>query len=106
MFASFDTTCLEANIHYPVDWVLLRHHGNANKPPSVTSVIGWPSSRFPDTTPVFDKANTYCAPAETDIDRFVSSMRKIWDDRIDWKMQLSATNVYQRHDLIPIQAQP
>jgi catecholate siderophore receptor len=67
---------------------------------------GYPSSRQANGTPVFDKANPWYAPAETNIDAFVGYKRKIWSDRIDWKLQLNATNIYRERALIPVQFQP
>ena len=70
------------------------------------SVLGFPSSRLPDSTPVYDRAHPYYAPAETNVDAFVSYGRKVWGDRIDWKIQLNATNIYTERELIPIAVQP
>jgi outer membrane receptor protein involved in Fe transport len=68
--------------------------------------IGFPSGGLPNGVPVFDVAHPWYAPADLNVDGFVSYSRKIWNERIDWKLQLNATNLYQQHDLIPIQAQP
>jgi hypothetical protein len=68
--------------------------------------MGFPSSRNPDTTINFDLTKPYYAPAETNVDGFVSYQRKIWDNRVDWKVQLNVTNMYKPRDLIPIGVQP
>jgi outer membrane receptor protein involved in Fe transport len=68
--------------------------------------IGYPSHRLPNTVPVYDIANPWYGPSDLNVDAFVSYSRKIWGDRIDWKMQLNGTNLYQARDLIPVTAQP
>ena len=52
----------------------------------------------------FDMTKPYYAPAETNVDGIVSYQRKIWDNRIDWKVKLDVTNLYKARDLIPVGA--
>lgn len=68
--------------------------------------IGYPSTRLPNTVPVYDIAHPWYAPADLNIDGFVGYTRKIWGGRIDWKMQINGTNLFRQRDLIPMSAQP
>ena len=69
-------------------------------------VMGYRSSRLPDSTPVFDQSQPLYAPADLNMDAFISYGRRIWRDKIEWKAQLNATNLYQSRKLIMISAQP
>ena len=68
--------------------------------------LGYPTGRLPDGTGTIDLAHPYHAPAETNVDAWVSYQHKLWSDRIDWKVQLNVRNVYGSGDLIPIGVQP
>lgn len=54
---------------------------------------------------LFDIANPYKGPAETDIDLWVGYGRKIWHN-IDWRIQVNVRSVGKGNDLIPITVQP
>ncbi|MES1168013.1 MAG: TonB-dependent receptor, partial [Oleiharenicola lentus] len=70
-------------------------------------VIGYkpyPDPSNPDKV-LFDIANPYKGPAETDIDLWVGYGRKI-TEKIDWRIQLNLRSVGKGNDLIPITTQP
>ncbi len=68
--------------------------------------IGYPTSRDPDGTVHIDIRHPYYAPAETNVDAWVSYERKIWSNRINWKLQLNVSNVIGGTDPIAIGVQP
>ncbi len=73
-------------------------------------VIGYPPIPNPDTSVsypvyVFDIANPYKGPAETDVDLWVGYGRKL-SEKIDWRIQLNVRSVGKGNDLIPITVQP
>jgi catecholate siderophore receptor len=68
--------------------------------------IGYPTSRRPDNTVALDRANPYYGPQEINVDGWVSYGRRIWKDRLDWKIQLNVRNLIGDDKLIPINAQP
>jgi outer membrane receptor protein involved in Fe transport len=68
--------------------------------------MGFPSSRLPNTAAIYDIKHPYYAPADLNVDASIGYSRKIWSDRIDWKIQLNGTNLYKDRDLIPVTAQP
>ena len=69
-------------------------------------IVGVPSSRNPDGTIVFDRKNPFNAPAEINVDSFMSYERKFWKNRIAWKVQLNATNLYENSAYITVAVQP
>lgn len=68
--------------------------------------LGYPTGRLPDGTGTIDLAHPYYAPAETNVDGWISYQRKVWSGKIDWKIQLNVRNLYGSSDLIPISVQP
>jgi hypothetical protein len=68
--------------------------------------IGYPSSIDADGVAHFDIANPYRGPAEGNVDAWISYKRRIWNDRINWKMQFSVKNLFGGTDLLPVRAQP
>ncbi len=73
-------------------------------------VIGYPAIPNPDTsvsypTYIFDIANPYEGPAETDVDMWIGYGRRVWKD-IDWRIQLNVRSLGKGNDLIPITTQP
>jgi outer membrane receptor protein involved in Fe transport len=68
--------------------------------------IGYPSSRLPNTVPVYDIAHPWYAPSDINVDASIGYTRKIWSDRVEWKIQLNGTNLYKERDLVPVSAQP
>lgn len=72
--------------------------------------IGYPAIDNPDPNAVyppyiFDIANPYQGPAETDIDLWVGYRRKI-TEKVDWQIQLNVRSVGKGNDVIPITVQP
>jgi hypothetical protein len=68
--------------------------------------IGYPTSRRPDGTVALDRANPYYGPTATNVDGWLSYGRRVWKDRIDWKIQLNIRNMIGSDELIAINAQP
>ncbi|MDP3071026.1 MAG: hypothetical protein Q8N18_12100 [Opitutaceae bacterium] len=68
--------------------------------------VGFPSTRSPNGVITYDRNNPFYAPAETNVDGFLSYTRKIWKDRIDWKVQLNVANLWQERELIIVNVQP
>ncbi|MEN9402486.1 MAG: hypothetical protein RL091_1189, partial [Verrucomicrobiota bacterium] len=68
--------------------------------------IGYPTTRNPDASVNLDLAHPFYAPAETNVDAFVSYEREISNKRIKWKVQLNARNIIADESVIPIGVQP
>ena len=68
--------------------------------------IGYPTTRNPNGSVTIDIKHPYYAPAETNVDAWVSYERKLWTDRINWKVQLNVRNLYGETDPIAINVQP
>jgi hypothetical protein len=68
--------------------------------------IGYPASYRANGTVFVDLAHPYYGPAETNVDLFTGYTRKLWRDRIQWRVQLNARNAISRDRPIPITAQP
>jgi hypothetical protein len=54
---------------------------------------------------LFDIANPYRGPAETNFDFWVGYSRRIWKN-IDWNIQLNVRNAFVGNELIPLTTQP
>ena len=68
--------------------------------------IGYPTSYTTDGSVFIDRAHPYYGPAETNVDVFASYTRKVFRNKIDWKIQLNVRNAIGDGDLIPITVQP
>ncbi|MBL9194933.1 MAG: TonB-dependent receptor [Opitutaceae bacterium] len=68
--------------------------------------IGYPVTRNPNGSVNIDLQNPYFAPAETNVDGNLGYTRKIFSNRIDWRLQLNVRNLISNQDLIPITVQP
>ncbi|MDP3073647.1 MAG: hypothetical protein Q8N18_25410 [Opitutaceae bacterium] len=68
--------------------------------------IAYPSARSTTGVITFDRAHPWTAPAETNVDANMSYSRKIWKNRIDWKVQLNVSNLWQERKLITVAVQP
>ena len=68
--------------------------------------IGYPTSRNADTSVNIDRAHPYYAPPQTNVDAFVSYDRKLWRDRLNWKLQLNVRNLYGNSTPIAVSVQP
>ncbi len=69
-------------------------------------IVGLPSTRSPNGAISFDRRNPFYAPSETNVDAFIGYERRIWSNRIGWKVQLNVANIYQERDLITVAIQP
>ncbi len=73
--------------------------------------LGYPVRRIPaDNVPTgiidVDIKHPYYHPAETNVDAFVGYTRKLWREKIEWKVQLNARNIIGTTDLIAVTVQP
>jgi hypothetical protein len=60
-----------------------------------------------DGSLVPDVNNPYWGPDQTNVDLFFSYSRKIFNNKVNWRLQFNIRNVFfDKHDLIPIVAQP
>ncbi|HRE83257.1 MAG TPA: TonB-dependent receptor, partial [Opitutaceae bacterium] len=53
-----------------------------------------------------DLANPYKGPSDLKFDAWVGYTRKLWNDRVQWTMQLNVRDVLNEDELIPVMAQP
>jgi outer membrane receptor protein involved in Fe transport len=68
--------------------------------------IGYPTTRNPNGSVNIDLKNPYYAPAETNVDGTLGYTRKIFRNRIDWRLQLNVRNLISDQSLVPITVQP
>jgi outer membrane receptor protein involved in Fe transport len=68
--------------------------------------IGYRAERSPAGIVKLDIANPYYSPAETNVDAFLGYKRKLWKDRVEWKVQLNVRNLIGQSDPIAITVQP
>jgi outer membrane receptor protein involved in Fe transport len=68
--------------------------------------IGYPTTRNADGSVTLALDNPFYAPAETNVDAFVTYEREIWNKRIKWRVQLNARNLIADTSTIPIGVQP
>ncbi len=68
--------------------------------------IGYPTTRNANMSVSLDLAHPYYAPAEVNFDAWISYERKLWSNRINWKAQLNARNLFGGTDPIGIGVQP
>jgi len=68
--------------------------------------IGYPTSYTAAGSVFIDRDQPYYAPAETNVDGWLSYTRRIWSNRIDWKVQLNVRNLIGDDATIAITAQP
>ncbi len=68
--------------------------------------IGYPTSDKADGSIFVDIKHPFYAPPETNVDAWVGYGRKLWRDRIDWKVQLNVRNILGDQDPIAITVQP
>jgi outer membrane receptor protein involved in Fe transport len=69
-------------------------------------VLGFPSYRDSNNIAFFDLGRPYYGPSELNVDAWLGYERRIWNDKITWKVQLNVSNLLRDRELIPIQAQP
>jgi hypothetical protein len=68
--------------------------------------IGYPANRDAAGLVTFDFKHPYFYDPETNIDCWVAYTRKIWRNRIDWRVQLNIRNLVGQEGPIPITVQP
>ena len=70
-------------------------------------VIGYkPIAGATATELVFDLANPYKGPSETNFDLWLGYSRPLWRSKINWNVQLNIRNVGVGNELVPITTQP
>jgi len=69
-------------------------------------VIGYPYKRNADQSVSLDIAHPYFGPSDTNVDGWIGYGRKLWQNRINWKVRLSATNLIGGTSVIPVTTQP
>lgn len=71
------------------------------------SVVIDPGTPFETTVTVPDFDNPHISPAESNVDAWVSYRRKIFSDKIDWRLQLNVKNITaDGNGLLPITFTP
>jgi outer membrane receptor protein involved in Fe transport len=65
-----------------------------------------PAANVPTGVIDVDLKHPYYNPAETNVDVFAGYTRKLWRDKIEWKVQLNVRNVIGTTDLIAVTVQP
>jgi len=68
--------------------------------------IGYPTSYTATGSVFIDRDHPYFSPSQTNVDGWLSYTRKLWSQRIDWKVQLNVRNVIADDRTIAITAQP
>jgi outer membrane receptor protein involved in Fe transport len=68
--------------------------------------LGYPTSFNPDGTVRFDLDNPFYAPAETNVDAWLGYTRRLWNDRVNWRVQLNVRNLVGDSGTIGVTAQP
>lgn len=69
------------------------------------AAIGYPISSNGGVT-VVDIANPYFDEAQLNVDAWIGYRRKIFNDRVGWRIQLNVTNITTGDDPIVVRAQP
>jgi len=67
--------------------------------------IGYVTTRDASGAILIDRKKPYFAPGETNVDLFASYGRRVWKDKIDWRVQVNIRNALGTDTLIPINAQ-
>ncbi len=70
------------------------------------SIIGFALREFEDGAFNIDVDRPFFGDSEIRVDAWVGYTRKIWNDRIDWKIQLNVRNLLNDDELVPIKANP
>jgi len=68
--------------------------------------IGYPVIRDPVLGLVTDVHHPFFGPAETYYDSWISYQRRIFNNKIDWKIQLNVRNLLNDYLMIPVKANP
>lgn len=68
--------------------------------------IGYPVTTDASGVVHIDVANPYYSPAETNVDGWIGYSRKLWDDRITWRIKLNVRNVIGDSSPVAVTAQP
>ena len=58
------------------------------------------------TSQTYDLSHPYYGPAEGNVDLWIGYGRPLKNKRLEWRSQLNLRNAFQKHEVIPITAQP
>jgi hypothetical protein len=53
-----------------------------------------------------DLANPYMGPSELKFDAWIGYSRKLWRDKVQWRIQLNVRDLLNDDELVPVMAQP
>lgn len=67
--------------------------------------LGYRYEEKPDGSRGADLSQPIDGPSETNFDFWIGYRRKIFDDKVNWKLQLNIRNAFTGNELIPIMAQ-
>jgi hypothetical protein len=65
-------------------------------------VLDYPQVQGDDGILRPDLASPFMGPSDSAVDAWVSYRRKIYHNRVDWKIQLNVRNVFADNELIPV----
>jgi hypothetical protein len=68
--------------------------------------IGFPLTNSPSGDRIIDVTNPHYGPTEFTTDTWIGYERRIFNERITWKLQLNVRNLLGDDDMIPVYAQP
>lgn len=68
--------------------------------------IGYPVISDPVLGLVTDVKHPFMGPDETFFDGWISYQRKLWHNRVNWKIQLNVRNILDENLLVPVKANP
>ncbi len=70
------------------------------------AAIGFPLVTGPAGVLTTDVTRPIYGPRETHVDAWIGYKRRIWRDRVEWRLQLNVRNVFGNDDLVPVAANP
>ncbi len=71
------------------------------------SAIGYPNLNDPDVPVIIpDVTRPYWGDSQGYADLWIGYRSKLFDDKVDWRIQLNVRNVFRDSDPVPIQTQP
>lgn len=68
--------------------------------------IGFPIVNDPELGTISDVTSPFFGPDELNVDGWIGYQRLIWDNKVNWKLQLNIRNLFDDDDLIPVVANP
>jgi len=68
--------------------------------------IGFPLVETEEGESVIDVQDPFFGPTESQTDFWIGYERPIWQDRLDWRIQVNLRNAFPGDDLVPVSTQP